>query len=72
MFFVCDEFCILKDDESLRKWKEQLLGNVDVSAVGGTDFIITYLFSRSIMFIQILTVTNGQDLSALAGWLKSI
>ncbi|CAJ2677548.1 unnamed protein product [Trifolium pratense] len=23
-----------KDDESLRKWKEQLLGNVDVSAVG--------------------------------------
>jgi len=29
-------FCILKDDESLRKWKEQLLGNVDVSAVGGT------------------------------------
>jgi hypothetical protein len=29
-------FCILKDDESLRKWKEQLLGNVDVYAVGGT------------------------------------
>ncbi|XP_062164688.1 rho GDP-dissociation inhibitor 1-like [Alnus glutinosa] len=25
-----------KDDESLRKWKEQLLGNVDLSAVGET------------------------------------
>ncbi|MED6157634.1 Rab GDP dissociation inhibitor alpha [Stylosanthes scabra] len=24
-----------KDDESLRKWKEQLLGSVDMSAVGG-------------------------------------
>lgn len=72
MLFLCDEFCILKDDESLRKWKEQLLGNVDVSAVGGTDFIITYLFSRSIMFSQIWAVRNGQDLSAPAGWLKSI
>ncbi|XP_071726021.1 rho GDP-dissociation inhibitor 1-like [Rutidosis leptorrhynchoides] len=25
-----------KDDESLRKWKEQLLGNVDINDVGGT------------------------------------
>lgn len=39
------EFLFLKDDESLRKWKEQLLGNVDVSAVGGTDFIATYLLA---------------------------
>lgn len=29
-------FCFSKDDESLRKWKEQLLGDIDVSAVGGT------------------------------------
>ena len=25
-----------KDDESLRRWKEQLLGTVDFSAVGGS------------------------------------
>ncbi|MFQ6632384.1 hypothetical protein Gotur_009460 [Gossypium turneri] len=25
-----------KDDESLRRWKEQLLGSVDMSALGGT------------------------------------
>jgi hypothetical protein len=28
-------FCLVKDDESLRKWKEQLLGSVDLTAVGG-------------------------------------
>ncbi|GFY97604.1 immunoglobulin E-set superfamily protein [Actinidia rufa] len=26
-----------KDDESLRRWKEQLLGNVDVNNVGGIN-----------------------------------
>jgi RHO protein GDP dissociation inhibitor len=25
----------LKDDESLRRWKEQLLGSVDLNSVGG-------------------------------------
>ncbi|KAG2409606.1 Rho GDP-dissociation inhibitor [Vigna angularis] len=29
-----------KDDESLRKWKEQLLGSIDVSAVGGRPELI--------------------------------
>lgn len=28
-----------KDDESLRRWKEQLLGGVDASAVEGTTYI---------------------------------
>lgn len=33
-------FFVSKDDESLRKWKEQLLGSVDISAVGGTFYIL--------------------------------
>ena len=34
LYFLSTFF--VKDDESLRKWKEQLLGRVDFSAVGGT------------------------------------
>jgi hypothetical protein len=26
----------VQDDESLRKWKEQLLGSVDLNTIGGT------------------------------------
>ncbi|KAF9669605.1 hypothetical protein SADUNF_Sadunf14G0124800 [Salix dunnii] len=29
-----------KDDESLRKWKEQLLGSVDLNNIGGTCIVI--------------------------------
>jgi hypothetical protein len=36
LMFYWFSFCFLKDDESLRKWKEQLLGSVDLSAVGGS------------------------------------
>ncbi|CAK9133392.1 unnamed protein product [Ilex paraguariensis] len=28
-----------KDDESLRRWKEQLLGSVDMNIVGGINFV---------------------------------
>ena len=34
----------VEEDESLRKWKEQLLGGIDVSAVGGTYFPSTFVF----------------------------
>lgn len=40
-----DDFVFLllsKDDESLRRWKEQLLGTVDFSAVGGTSFSLSF------------------------------
>ncbi|XP_040933086.1 rho GDP-dissociation inhibitor 1 isoform X1 [Gossypium hirsutum] len=38
-----------KDDESLRRWKEQLLGSVDMSALGGTVFPICYSRSKHML-----------------------
>lgn len=37
MWFTMYTLTNFQDDESLRKWKEQLLGNVDASAVEGTN-----------------------------------
>lgn len=49
VLFFWFSFCFLKDDESLRKWKEQLLGNVDLSAVGGI-----FSFSLSLHYLGLL------------------
>lgn len=38
----------LKDDESLRRWKEQLLGDVDLENVGGN--ILTFFFLPKFAF----------------------
>ncbi|KAJ7960295.1 rho GDP-dissociation inhibitor 1 [Quillaja saponaria] len=43
-----------KDDESLRKWKEQLLGSVDIQSVGETLDPEVKIFSLSI-------VSSGRD-----------
>lgn len=37
-----------QDDESLRRWKEQLLGSVDLNSVGGENFL---LFSQLSAFM---------------------
>ncbi|MQL88321.1 hypothetical protein Taro_020879 [Colocasia esculenta] len=34
---------VYEEDESLRRWKEQLLGSVDLESVGGTSSLIHYL-----------------------------
>lgn len=36
VLFYWSSFRFLKDDESLRKWKELLLGSIDLSIYGGT------------------------------------
>ncbi|KAG7942659.1 hypothetical protein I3843_16G115200 [Carya illinoinensis] len=33
-----------KDDESLRSWKEQVLGGVDLNKVGGISISVTKLY----------------------------
>lgn len=33
----------MQDDESLRKWKEQLLGSVDLDEIGGTLYIFYFI-----------------------------
>ncbi|KAK4270983.1 hypothetical protein QN277_019745 [Acacia crassicarpa] len=43
-----------KDDESLRKWKEQLLGSVDMNAVGET-------LEPEVKMLSLTIKTNGRD-----------
>ncbi|XP_028778203.1 rho GDP-dissociation inhibitor 1-like [Neltuma alba] len=43
-----------KDDESLRKWKEQLLGSVDINAVGET-------LEPEVKIVSLAIKTNGRD-----------
>lgn len=44
MSFFGVEFLRIQDDESLRRWKEQLLGSVDLNNVGGISLVITTNF----------------------------
>ena len=44
-----------KDDESLRRWKEQLLGTVDFSAVGGsTSSSLSLSLSLSLSAVHLI------------------
>lgn len=48
--YICDctvldligHVVVSQDDESLRKWKEQLLGNIDLTDVGGSHSLIGF------------------------------
>ncbi|XP_040964569.1 rho GDP-dissociation inhibitor 1-like [Gossypium hirsutum] len=52
----------LCDDESLRRWKEQLLGSVDMSALGGTVFPICYSRSKHVLnYIFVMKVEMGRQ-----------
>ena len=53
MSFFGVEFLRIQDDESLRRWKEQLLGSVDLNNVGGISLAITNFvgFLRNLVFI---------------------
>lgn len=42
--FVSGDDLRFQDDESLRRWKEQLLGSVDFNSVGGKSFYFAKLF----------------------------
>lgn len=46
IFYVYEHLCfvVIQDDESLRRWKEQLLGSVDLNSVGGNHFPFSKLF----------------------------
>lgn len=45
---------LFQDDESLRKWKEQLLGGVDVNAIEGV-YVCIYALIRIQKLVEILT-----------------
>lgn len=50
---------VCQDDESLRRWKEQLLGSVDLTDVGGIlYFSHFFLFKRVILFRITLVITS--------------
>jgi hypothetical protein len=58
MYFIVGE---LKDDESLRRWKEQLLGSVDLNSMGGklTNFVINLKsFFFFLMIFRLLLGTH--------------
>ncbi|KAL3003356.1 hypothetical protein AAZX31_08G103000 [Glycine max] len=50
-----------KEDESLRKWKEQLLGGIDVSAVGGRPDLILPIPFTSDAKKSIFTLKEGSQ-----------
>ncbi|KAF5746135.1 putative Rho GDP-dissociation inhibitor [Tripterygium wilfordii] len=63
-----------KDDESLRKWKEQLLGNVDVNNIGETLDPEVKILSLSILSpdrpVIVLAIPEGENPKGLWFTLK--
>lgn len=50
-----------QDDESLRRWKEQLLGSVDIAGVGGllNSPLFSFSFHSFLFFFFNLVISDG-------------
>ncbi|KAF3603038.1 hypothetical protein F2Q69_00038994 [Brassica cretica] len=55
-----------KDDESLRKWKEQLLGSVDVTNIGDSTFVSFMEFIEFCLFGSVETLDPEVKIISLA------